>query len=229
MSKYLFFISLLTAGLLYSCSSKEEKFPLPGRHDIVDGKTVYSSRNAKLPVLGNRDTVDGKLVHHRISDFEFIDQDSNKITNQTFKDKIYVVDVFFTSCPTICPKVKKQMLRIYDKYRADDRVSLISHSIDTRRDSVPRLKDYANKLEIDSEKWHLVTGDKEKIYDMADEYFLVALEDPSAEGGYDHSGTVILVDQNRMVRAYANGLIPEQIDRFMEDMDRLLLDNSIPE
>ncbi len=205
MFKYLFFCSLLTAGLFFSCSSKE----------------------GKLPVLGNKDIVDGKPVYHRISDFEFIDQDSNRITNQTFEDKIYVVDVFFTSCPTICPKVKKQMLRIYDKYQNDDRVSLISHSIDTRRDSVPRLKDYANKLEIDAKKWHLVTGDKEKIYDMADEYFLVALEDPSAEGGYDHSGTIILVDQNRLVRAHANGLIPEEVDRFMNDMDRLLLDNSV--
>lgn len=188
-----------------------------------------STETGKLPVMGNKDVIDGKNVYHQISDFKFIDQDSNIVTNETFKDKIYVVDVFFTSCPTICPKVKKQMLRVYDKYQNDDRVSLISHSIDTRRDSVPRLKDYANKLEIDSKKWHLVTGDKEKIYDMADEYFLVALEDPSAEGGYDHSGTIILVDQNRLVRAHANGLIPEEVDRFMKDMDRLLLDNSVEE
>ena len=205
MFKFLCFLTFLAFGLFFSCSPEE----------------------GKLPVLGNKDIIDGKPVYHRISDFEFIDQDSNVVSNQTFKDKIYVVDVFFTSCPTICPKVKKQMLRIYDKYQHDDRVRLISHSIDTRRDSVPRLKDYANKLEIDSKKWHLVTGDKEKIYDMADEYFLVALEDPSVEGGYDHSGTIILVDQNRLVRAHANGLIPEEVDRFMNDMDRLLLDNSV--
>ena len=186
-----------------------------------------SKEEGKLPVLGNKDVIDGKTIYHKISDFKFIDQDSNIITNNTFKDKIYVVDVFFTSCPTICPKVKKQMLRIYDKYQKNDRVSLISHSIDTRRDSVPRLKDYANKLEIETEKWHLVTGEKEKIYDMADEYFLVALEDPSAEGGYDHSGTIILVDENRLVRAHANGLVPKEVDKFMRDMDRLLADNSI--
>lgn len=205
MLKYLFIVFVFTIGVCFSCSPKK----------------------GPLPVLGEKDKVDGKTVYHKISDFKFIDQDSNMVTNETFKDKIYVVDVFFTSCPTICPKVKKQMLRVYDKYQNDDRVSLISHSIDTRRDSVPRLKDYANKLEIDTKKWHLVTGDKEKIFDMADEYFLVALEDPSAEGGYDHSGTIILVDQNRLVRAHANGLIPEEVDRFMNDMDRLLLDNSV--
>jgi len=207
MFKYFFILSLIVIGLCFSCTTEQ----------------------GKLPVLGEKDLVDGKTKFHTISDFKFIDQDSNVVTNETFKDKIYVVDVFFTSCPTICPKVKKQMLRIYDKYQNDNRVSLISHSIDTRRDSVPRLKDYANKLEIDSEKWHLVTGEKEKIYDMADEYFLVALEDPSVAGGYDHSGTIILVDQNRLVRAHANGLIPEEVDRFMDDMDRLLLDNSVEE
>jgi len=205
MFKFISLLPFIIAGLLLSCSNE----------------------NGKLPVLGNRDVIDGKTVYHKISDFKFIDQDSNIITNSTFQDKIYVVDVFFTSCQTICPKVKKQMLRIYDKYQKDDRVSLISHSIDTRRDSVPKLKDYANKLEIESKKWHLVTGDKEKIYDMADEYFIAAAEDPTLEDGYDHSGTIILVDQNRMVRAHADGLIPADVDKFMRDIDRLLADNSI--
>lgn len=207
MFKHFYLFALIVVGLCFGCTQEK----------------------GKLPVMGNKDVIDGKTVYHKISDFKFINQDSNIVTNQTFEDKVYIVDVFFTSCPTICPKVKKQMLRIYDKYQNNDRVSLISHSIDTRRDSVPRLKDYANKLEIDSKKWHLVTGDKEKIYDMADEYFLVALEDPSAAGGYDHSGTIILVDQNRLVRAHANGLIPEEVDGFMNDIDRLLVDNSVEE
>lgn len=185
------------------------------------------TKDEALPVYGNKDMVDGKMVYHTISDFEFIDQDSTIITNETFKDKVYIVDFFFTSCPTICPKVKKQMLRIYEKYKDNDRVVLLSHSIDTRNDTVPKLKSYAQKLDIDSKKWHLVTGEKSHIYDMADEYFIIAKEDPTAEGGYDHSGTVILVDQNRMVRANANGLEPKEIDRFMHDIDRLLADNSI--
>ena len=205
MFKLIILFSFVGMSLVFSCTNEE----------------------GKLPVLGEREIIDGKTIYPKISDFKFIDQDSNIVTNKTFQDKIYVVDVFFTSCPTICPKVKKQMLRIYDKYEKDDRVSLISHSIDTRRDSVPRLKDYANKLEIESKKWHLVTGEKEEIYDIADEYFLTALEDPSVDGGYDHSGTIILVDQNRLVRAFANGLVPKEVDKFMLDMDRLLVDNSV--
>ena len=205
MYKYFFVISLVTLGLLLGCTEKKGNLPVMGFKEVVDGKTIYQS----------------------IPDFEFIDQDSNIVTNQTFKDKVYVVDVFFTSCPTICPKVKKQMLRIYDKYQNDDRVSLISHSIDTRRDSVPRLKDYANKLEIDSKKWHLVTGDKDKIYEIADKYFLTALEDDSVDGGYDHSPTIILVDQNRLIRAHANALEVEDVDNFMDNIDQLLVDNSV--
>lgn len=180
-----------------------------------------------LPVYGHSDMVDGKPVYHTISDFAFINQDSQLVTNETFKDKIYVVDVFFTHCPTICPTVKKQMLRIYEKYKDNDRVVLISQTVDPKRDTVGRLKYYADKLEIKTEKWHLVTGDKEELYDMADEYFLIAKEDASVDGGFDHSGTLILVDQNRMVRANADGLDPEAVDQLMEDIDRLLADNSI--
>jgi len=189
---------------------------------------VYGcSSEEQLPVFGNKDMVDGTPVYHTISDFSFINQDSQIVNNATFKDQIYVVDVFFTHCPTICPTVKKQMLRIYEKYKDDDRVSLISHSIDPKRDTVGRLKYYADKLEINTSKWHLVTGDKEKLYDMANEYFLVAKEDDSVEGGFDHSGTLILVDQNRLVRAHADGLDPEAVDQLMKDMDRLLADNSV--
>ncbi len=207
MNKYFFVISIIAFGFLFGCTKEKGKLPVMGFKDVIDGKTVYQS----------------------IPDFSFIDQDSNIVTNQTFKDQVYIVDVFFTHCPTICPKVKKQMLRIYDKYLNDDRVSMISHSIDTPRDTIPRLKDYANKLEIDSKKWHLVTGDKEKLYEMADNYFITALEDDSVDGGYDHSPTIILVDQNRLVRAHANGMDPDEVDDFMDKIDRLLIDNSTEE
>lgn len=179
-------------------------------------------QDEKLPILGNKDEVDGKTVYHTIPDFQFIDQDSSIITNETVKDKIYVVNDFFTSCPTICPKVKQQMLRIYDRFEKEEDLKFISHSIDTRNDDVPRLKNYATKLGIDAKRWHLVTGEKDHIYSMMDEYFLVAKEDPDAPGGYDHSGVLILVDKNRMVRAFTDGTNPEAVDKFMTDIDKLL-------
>lgn len=179
-------------------------------------------RSDRLPILGNVEVIDDDTIYHTIPDFQFVDQDSQIITPSTFAGKIYVTDFFFTSCPSICPVVRKQMMRIYDKYRTDERVMLISHSIDTRRDSVPRLKEYADKLGIDADKWHLVTGDKDEIYSLANEYFIVAIEDANAPGGFDHSGKVILVDDKKQVRSWCNGTDEDEMTEFLKDIDLLL-------
>ncbi len=176
----------------------------------------------QLPILGNRDIVDGDTVFHQISDFRFIDQDSNVITNATFANKIYVADVFFTSCPSICPKVKQQMLRIYDKFADEENLVFISHTIDVRHDTVPKLKAYADKLEVETDRWHFVTGEEEELYQMADELFIAAAKDPDAPGGFDHSGRLILVDANRHVRGFAEGTDPESVTKFMDDIQLLL-------
>lgn len=175
-----------------------------------------------LPILGNFEVVDGDTIRHRIPDFSFINQDSVVITNETFAGKLYVADFFFTSCPSICPKVKKEMLRMYDKYKNEDRIRFISHSIDTKRDSVPRLKEYASNLNVSADFWHFVTGNKTKLFKIANDYFVSALEDPGAPGGFDHSGRLILVDKNRHVRAFCNGTVTEEVDTFMEQIDQLL-------
>jgi protein SCO1/2 len=177
-----------------------------------------------LPILGEREVVNGDTVYPKIADFAFVNQDSQIVTNGTFADKIYVVDFFFTSCPTICPKTTKQMLRIYERFKNDNRVLLLAHSVDTKRDTVGKLKEYANSLSVDAKKWHFVTGKKEEIYGIADDYFSVAIENPDAPGGFDHSGRLILVDKNRHVRAFCNGTEPAEVDRFMEDIDKLLME-----
>ncbi|MFN7120140.1 MAG: SCO family protein [Saprospiraceae bacterium] len=176
----------------------------------------------RLPILGERDVVNGDTIYPTIADFAFIDQDSQVVTNATFADKVYVVDFFFVSCPTICPKTTKQMLRIYEKYKNDDRVALMAHSIDVKRDTVGRLKQYATNLGVDAQKWHFVTGNKDEIYGIADDYFSIAREDPTAPGGFDHSGRLILVDKNRHVRSFCDGTDPEDVDQFMKDIDVLL-------
>ena len=176
----------------------------------------------KLPILGERDFVNGDTIYATIPAFQFTNQDGAAINNATYKDKIYVVDFFFTHCPTICPKVKKNMLRIYDKYKNNDNFLLLSHSIDPKRDSVGRLREYAQLLDIQSSRWSLVTGDKFKIYDIANRYFAVAKEDPDSPGGFDHSGNIILVDKKGRVRSFANGTDAEAVDKFMLDIDLLL-------
>lgn len=181
-----------------------------------------SPGNEKLPIIGNQDIIDGDTIYHTVPDFAFVNQDSQLITNATFRDKIYVTDFFFTSCPTICPKMKKQLLRLYAKYEKDDRILLLSHSIDTKRDTVPKLRSYATSLGVSSDKWHFVTGDKDAIFEIADDYFSIAKDDPNAPGGFDHSGRFILVDKNRHVRSFCDGTDPVSVDQFMEDIDRLL-------
>lgn len=106
----------------------------------------------KLPILGERQVIerekDGKVftdtIYHTIPEFSFVNQDGQKVSEKTFEGKIYVTDFFFTTCPSICPKMKQQMLRVYEKYKNDDRILLLSHSI-SREDSVPILKSYAKK------------------------------------------------------------------------------------
>ncbi|MCB0644091.1 MAG: SCO family protein [Phaeodactylibacter sp.] len=181
-----------------------------------------SAPQGPLPILGERDFVDGDTIYHQIPDFEFMDQDSQVITNATFADKLYIVDFFFVSCPTICPIVSKSMLRIHDEFKNEGDLLLLAHTIDVKHDTIPRLKKYAEGLGVSSDKWHFVTGDKEAIYGIADDYFSVAVEDPDVEGGFDHSGRLILIDQNRHVRSFCDGTDPESVDRFIEDV-RLLL------
>ena len=177
-----------------------------------------------LPIIGNHD-IDpntGDTTYHTIPSFSFVDQDSQVVNNATFAGKAYVADFFFTSCPTICPKVKQQMLRIYDRFEEDDRLLLLSHTIDTKRDSVARLKEYADGLAVDTDKWHFVTGDRDEIYEIAEDYLSIAREDPDAPGGFDHSGWVILVDKSGHIRSFANGTVAEKMDELMADIEWLL-------
>ncbi len=175
-----------------------------------------------LPIIGNHDIQGKDTIYHQIPDFAFIDQDSQVVTNATFEGRIYIADFFFTSCPTICPKVKKQMLRIYEKYQDEPRLMFLSHSIDPKRDTVGRLKTYSENLGVDTGRWRFVTGDKDEIYEIADDYMSIAVEDPGAPGGFDHSGWLLLIDKGRHIRSYCNGTEPEKVDQFMKDIDWLL-------
>ncbi len=175
-----------------------------------------------LPILGEKEMVNGDTIYHTIPDFAFLNQDSQLVTNATFEGKIYVADFFFISCPTICPKTTKQMLRLYERFLNDDRVLLVAHTVDPKRDNVSALNRYARNLEVSSSKWHFLTGEKDALYGIAEDYFSVATENPDAPGGFDHSGRFILVDKNRHVRSFCNGTDPEDVDRFMGDIENLL-------
>jgi protein SCO1/2 len=178
----------------------------------------------KLPFLGPKEVgKQGDTLYHKIPDFKFLNQDSLWVSQKDMAGKIYVADFFFTTCPTICPKMKSQLLRIYDKFAEDDRVRILSHTIDPEYDGVRVLKDYAKKLNIASPRWNLVTGKKSDIYRLGEKsYMVTAQEDANEEGGFVHSGAFILVDKNRHVRGIYDGTKEEDVNHLIEDMTLLL-------
>ena len=182
---------------------------------------LLSCQNAPqpLPYLRVKENPEDKPA---IPEYHFIDQLNRPVTPQTFKDKVYLTDFFFTSCPTICPIVTGQMLRIYEHFNNDNRVAFLSHSIDTRHDSVPRLKAYADKLHINDDKWRFVTGKKDDIFSISKSYLSIVLEDPNTPGGFNHSGYIILVDKDRHIRAFCNGTDPKDVDKFIPKIQQLL-------
>lgn len=203
MMKYLL-ITLLLIALLHGCTTKDHKLPILGRHEYSETDTVF----------------------HTIKSFSFVDQDSSKITNRDFDGKIYVADFFFTSCPSICPTMKVQMLRVYEAYKDNPDVLLLSHTIDPEYDNVAILNDYATRMGVSSSKWHFVTGKKEDIYDMAQtSYYVGARENEQAPGGYEHSGAFILVDKYRRIRGVYDGTVQESVDKLIKDLDKLLIES----
>jgi len=176
----------------------------------------------KLPYLGRHDYNENDTVYHSIGDFKFVDQDSNWVTNETFEGNIYVADFFFTSCPTICPIMKTQMLRVYDSTKNMDDVLILSHTIDPKHDTVAVLKAFAERLGVSSDRWHFVTGEKEDLYKIGQTSYMVsAVEDPTEPGGFIHSGAFVLVDKQQRVRGVYDGTKADQVDRLIKDIDVL--------
>lgn len=185
----------------------------------------------ELPILGNRTPiermVDGKMVvdteYATVPDFFFLNQDSIAVTQETVKGKIYIADFFFVTCPTICPIMKKQMIRVFEKYKGDTNILLLSHTIDPEHDTIALLKDYSTRLGSDGKQWMFLTGNREAIYDLAEKgYYATAMPDSTEPGGYVHSGGFILVDGQRRVRGIYNGTDEAEVAHLMDDIDMLI-------
>ena len=186
---------------------------------------VFScSQEKKLPFIGPKQVnTKGDTVYHQIPAFRFLNQDSVFVSEKDVEGKVYVADFFFTTCPTICPKMKTQMLRSYERYKDRDEVRILSHSIDPDFDTPNVLKDYATRLQVKAPKWNLLTGDKAAIYTLGQKSYMVsAQEDPNEAGGFVHSGAFILVDKNRHVRGIYDGTVEAEVNHLLEDMEILL-------
>jgi len=205
------FILLFGIAIISACEGVKKPYELP----------IMGIKQYKDTVINGEKTID--TIYHTIADFEFVDQDSNLVNNETFANQVYVADFFFTTCPTICPKMKQQMLRVYEVYKDNPEVGILSHSIDPKHDTVAVLHDFAHKLGVESNKWHFVTGDQDAIYDLAEQsYMSIANADEDAPGGYIHSGAFLLVDKQRRIRGVYDGTVPDQVDILINDIKRLI-------
>lgn len=196
---------LLIASIISACTPSEQKLPIYGERD-----TATRTINGKVLT----DT-----IYNTIPDFKFVSQYGDTITSKNFKDKIYVSDFFFTSCPTICPVMKKNMLKVYKEIKGQNDIAILSHTIDPEHDTPAVLKKYATDLGVDGRQWLFVTGKKEDIYKIGQKhYMVVANEDSTAVGGYIHSGAFLLVDREKRVRGTYDGTKQEGIDKLMKDI-----------
>jgi protein SCO1/2 len=178
------------------------------------------------PVDVNPRLVDQSLLHinsnHKIGDFSLINQNGKVITQEDYKDKIYVSDFFFTTCQTICPIMTYNMAKIQKEFSEDDSVMLLSHSVTPEIDSVTVLRDYADRKGVVDVKWNVTTGDKKHIYELARKsYFAVVDEGDGGVQDFIHTENFILVDKKRQIRGYYDGTQDEEMDRLITDIKTL--------
>jgi protein SCO1/2 len=178
------------------------------------------------PNMVNAELVDSTLQHvkkyHRIADFSLLNQNGDTITQENYRDKIYVADFFFTTCPTICPIMTANLVEVQAALADDPEVLLLSHSVTPEIDSVAQLKKYAIEKGVNDAKWNLVTGDKKQIYELARKSYLAVQEDGDG-GPFDmiHTENFILVDKQRRIRGFYDGTKEEEMDRLLLDIEIL--------
>lgn len=163
----------------------------------------------------------------KVPEFSFTDQNRNTITNKDYEGKVYLVEFFFTTCPTICPRMNSNLIQIQNNFEGIDNFGVASFTINPNYDTPEVLKAYAEKYGVTNPNWHLMTGEQNAIYKLANEGFnLYTAEDESVEGGFEHSGNFALIDKNGFIRSrfdsygnpmiFYNGIISEQ-QQYDED------------
>ena len=178
------------------------------------------------PAMVNYELVDSTLQHikklHQIAPFRLTNQNGKIITQRDYQDKIYVADFFFTTCPTICPKMTENMALIQARILDDSQVKLLSFSVTPQIDSVAQLKRYAIEKEVNDQKWNLVTGDKKEIYTLARKSFLAVKEEGDG-GPFDmiHTENFILVDPEKRIRGFYDGTDIRAMEELLQDITTL--------
>jgi protein SCO1/2 len=212
-NRLLIFGVILILGMLvvYPMLKRDPKLKIYKPSDINPKLVDESVRNYEL--------------EHSVSEFELYSQDSDTVHLSAVEGRIYVADFFFTTCGNICPKMTTQMKILHDFYLEDADIMFVSHTVYPEEDSIEILKAYADKYQIDSEKWLLLTGKKEVIYDLARKsYFAVLTEGDGGERDFIHTENFMLMDKKQRIRGYYDGTLPEDMNRLKKDIEILRLE-----
>jgi protein SCO1/2 len=192
---------------------------------IITLFNACGSKQTKLPILGNREavtkTINGKTVtdtaYATIPDFKFVNQYADTITAKNLDGKIYVADFFFTTCPSICPVMHRNMLNVYKEFKDDQDFRILSHTIDPKYDTIPVLKRYADKMGITGNSWWLLHGNKGDTYNIAKSY-LQSVQEKNPAGQFIHDGFFILIDKQKRIRGTYEGTDPKEVDKLIADI-----------
>lgn len=173
-----------------------------------------------LPVIGHEG--------HRVTDFAFTDQDGKQVTVNNVKGKIYVVEYFFTTCKGICPKMNENMTKVYNAFKGNESVKILSHTVDPKKDTVGAMKQYSLRFEADPQQWMFLTGDKKELYDMARYSYLVTASDDTAAvdiaNDFIHTDRFVLVDREGQIRGQYKGTNVGEVNQLIGDIKELLKD-----
>ena len=197
--------SIAAILMFYNVLKPEEKLP------------IYQPNMVSFQLVDS--TVQHVKRFHKIKDFSLVNQNGEKVTNENYRDKIYIADFFFTTCQGICPIMKENMIILQDEYKDDDQVYLLSHTVTPEIDTKEVLKKYSLEKGVIDSKWNLVTGDKKQIYNLARKSYLVA-EDVEESELFEmiHTENFVLVDPERRIRGFYDGTDQESMNALIYDI-----------
>lgn len=211
-------ITLVSILIAYSIVKKDTKEELP----------IYN------PIDVNSEMVDSVLVRkgfgHTIGKFSFLNQNNKTITNKEVEGKVYVVEYFFTTCGTICPKMNAEMQRVHEKYKGIKDFNILSFTVNPEIDTVEQMKRYADSHGATDNQWHFLTGNKEDLYALARTSFFVlkpAEAQNLGDAGSDfiHTNNFVLIDKKKRIRGYYDGTNPKEVDKLISHIQLLLEEN----
>ena len=175
-----------------------------------------------LPIYGEKKIIDGDTIYHQIASFNLTNQIGQVVNQNTTKNKIYIANFFFASCQSICPMMSNQLQEVQKAFLADDSVLILSHSVNPLHDTVAVLSNYGDTYGAKTNKWHLLTGNKKQIYDLAKTSYLVnAFEDDGSPEGFLHSELFLLIDKKARIRGMYDGTNTAEVKKLIEDVKLL--------